>query len=156
MIRTGRRSEDERKLESIGVRCDDLSATSVTRVREAPGGTNLLMTSTRARGIDPKQETWERKPRRSVGAQCSYGLGADDAQQFGDLAAKLTRQAVERAEKLSVFPKVVKMGLKVWITKDGTHERARAASATGAATCSRTRNWRPSAGDVVDGRAGVY
>ena len=147
----GRKTRE--KLESIGVEtCDDLLRTSVTRVREALGGTKLIDDLyASARGIDPKQETWERKPRKSVGAQCSYGFRCDDAQQFGDLAAKLARQAVERAEKLSVFPKVVKLGLKVWITKDGNPSACKGGVGHGRCdVLSRTRNWRPTAGDVVE------
>ncbi|CAH0376104.1 unnamed protein product [Pelagomonas calceolata] len=147
----GRKTRE--KLESIGVEtCDDLLRTSVTRVREALGGTKLIDDLyASARGIDPKQETWERKPRRSVGAQCSYGFRCDDAQQFGDLAAKLTRQAVDRAEKLNVFPKVVKIGLKVWVTKDGNSGACKGGVGHGRCdVLSRTRNWRPSAGDVVE------
>jgi nucleotidyltransferase/DNA polymerase involved in DNA repair len=147
----GRKTRE--KLESIGVEtCDDLLRTSVTRVREALGGTKLIDDLySSARGIDPKQETWERKPRKSVGAQCSYGFRCDDAQQFGDLAAKLTRQAVDRAEKLNVFPKIVKLGLKVWITKDGNSRECKGGVGHGRCdVLSRTRNWRPSAGDVVE------
>jgi len=142
-----------KKLESIGIEtCDDLLRTSVTRVREALGGTKLIDDLySSARGIDPKQETWERKPRKSVGAQCSYGFRCDDAAQFGDLAAKLTRQAVERAEKLNVFPKIVKLGLKVWVTKDGNSNACKGGVGHGRCdVLSRTRNWRPSAGDVVE------
>ena len=58
----GRKTRE--KLESIGIEtCDDLLRTSVTRVREALGGTKLIDDLySSARGIDPKQETWERKP----------------------------------------------------------------------------------------------
>ena len=141
------------KLESIGIEtCDDLLRTSVTRVRKALGGTKLIDDLyASARGIDPKQETWERKPRKSVGAQCSYGFRCDDSQQFGDLAAKLTHQAVERAEKLNVFPKVVKLGLKVWVTKDGNTGACKGGVGHGRCdVLSRTRNWRPTAGCVVE------
>ena len=147
----GRKTRE--KLESIGVEtCDDLLRTSVTRVREALGGTKLIDDLySSARGVDPKQETWERKPRKSVGAQCSYGFRCDDATQFGDLAAKLTRQAVERAEKLNVFPKIVKLGLKVWITKDGNSSECKGGVGHGRCdVLSRTRNWRPTAGDVLE------
>ena len=58
---------------------------------------------------------------------------------------------MERAEKLSVFPKVVKLGLKVWITKDGNPQACKGGVGHGRCdVLSRTRNWRPSAGDVVE------
>lgn len=140
-----------RELESIGVRtCDDLLRTPVSRVREALGGGKLIDDLyQRARGIDPEYETWERKPRKSVGAQCSYGFRCDDATQFGDLATRLTRQAVERAEKLNVYAKIVKLGLKVWITKDANATACKAGVGHGRCdVLSRTRNWRPGTGGV--------
>ena len=116
------------------------------------GGTKLIDDLySSARGIDPKQETWERKPRRSVGAQCSYGFSCDDAQQFGDLAAKLARQAVDRAEKLKCVSEGRQVGFES-LDHEGRESRA-CKGGVGHGRCdvlSRTRNWRPSAGDVVE------
>ena len=94
------------KMESIGI---ETSATTDIVCRPGSIGRHRLRPS-RARGRDPSRRPGT-KTRKSVGAQCSYGLGVAAA-QFGDLAAKLTRQAVERAEKLKRVSKVM-VGLKI-------------------------------------------
>lgn len=70
-----------------------------------------------AKGIDSRP--WEpRPPRKSVSAQCSYGLRCEDDEKKRVLVSELAEECCKRAEKLLRPDAVVKAcGLKIWRSK---------------------------------------
>lgn len=95
-----------------------------------------------ARGED--RRPWEpRPPRKSVSAQCSWGVRCDDDDLASALVERLAREVCARSKKLLKPQSILKACvLKVWRAKDVADERSFCKSGIGHGLCtivSRTK-----------------
>ena len=138
------------KLEALGLRTiADVADAPLAALEEALGHGKLAKaTKQRAAGLDDRD--WEpRPPRRSVGAQCSWGFRCRDAAHFLDLATELLRVATERAAKLKVEARATKVAVKVWKSKvPGEAFDASCKNGVGHGRCDRVH--RTAAFDSID------
>lgn len=109
-----------RALADVGVvTCGDLLEADVAKVL----GDNLAAQARKmAQGIDDRPWT-PKPPRKSVSAQCSFGVRASDLTHAKSLVAQLCNEVWERATRYEVTDIVTACVLKVWratVDNDGT------------------------------------
>ena len=105
-------------LEAVGLATVADVADADLATLERALGRGKLAAATRARANGTDDAPWEpRPPRRSVGAQCSWGFRCRDAAHLDELAAEMCATAEARAAKLGVAARVAKVGVKIWVTK---------------------------------------
>ncbi|KAJ1456612.1 hypothetical protein M885DRAFT_170757 [Pelagophyceae sp. CCMP2097] len=99
--------------------CADLAALGREKDVEAVVGPKVGKAVVRfARGVDDRK--WEPRPsRKSVGAQCSWGLRCRDAAHAAELLAQLSQQVEEKARRLKCFDErqIKGVSVKVWRAK---------------------------------------
>lgn len=143
-------------LEEIGIKtCGQLAnigeaGDSFDKLTSVLGRTTALEAVRMANGED--RRPWDpRPPRKSVSAQCSWGMRCDDDDQASALVERLAREVCDRSKKLLKPQSILKACvLKVWRAKDVADERSFCKSGIGHGLCTIVS--RTKALDSVPGR----